>query len=1001
MGYLDTKQKIIETLTGRVAGTQIQPSEHQEFALSLLEYIRSVELISGSTLVGVAQRTTVPVQPDTANTCYVGACSVGDSITFENFHGEDGEALTYTADANVGAIILLTWNKQYWEMTAVPSNVSVTASVINYVTTLRKTYTSVANMNADTNPIGDDGQPVLVGQLVSVYNSASSAENGIYSRTEDGWRIQGNTATQIVQSTGTGTNVAMSQGAVTNEISRIDDKIGKSSGEEINNYGPYDCKAGVIENIPVNIVSGNVIRLKLSGDATFDRIVVYKNKAGMTQLISHAALDTDYTINVDDDLTNIIIYGFGTCSGTISIKLTLGSSTGLCGDIVVLNEKLTTVEEAASKAGTDATNALEKIGVKSELIYNSTIPEEKAGVFYLAKTIEINIPANTDFSLSSVRKYNGRMIAYANTTSYPLEVQNNGTTEFIKDYDITKFLLYVKPDTGSFGDFTFKVETPSIEATGVFKDIADVRDVAEEDVEKSESALSQIGIKGYQKEEIYGPYDCVATKIKTIDVTDKIGGTIILRLTGDASFTRIVVYKNGTSSQLVTYAALNTDYTIEVTDDMTDVTLWGFGTCSGTILATITSDVPSTGLHKEIEEASGGGGEVKPVSPYEGKYGVVMGDSHSSNRLKWVPRICERMGMVYDADENSAIVGTAANSTGVGYEDCCDPMYAQATRAIEQYKAGKPVDFIFFENVHYGAPPADINSVIPFKKLYVAEIGTFTDDSSKESAWFTENFSTLIAGVDKKLGTLLKSTWPVVKYDITFAGTPVAGTTFTIIIDGTSYPTPVEEGDTLETLVARVGVWVFDENNWKTSVSGKVMTLTYIGSGTAPTLTITYDAGTSGVTISSKRSSNTQYVFRYFNSRDLSNWETSSYWVKQGGWSIAGIMGAVEILKENIPAAEIIVVVVPCYGLYKKTFNTDTGQDMAAFYKSSFYKTNRARAESIIAVANFYNLKCIDIEKTWGVSLHNWWEFNPEGDVHPNQKGYNRMADTICRELGM
>lgn len=123
-GYSDTKQKIIDSLMNREVGTQIQPENHQDFALSLLEYIRSVELVSGSTLIGIATRTTVPVQSDESFECYISSCGKGQSITFENFHGFDGNALTCTSEGDSAYFILLTWNKQYWEMTQIETSVS-------------------------------------------------------------------------------------------------------------------------------------------------------------------------------------------------------------------------------------------------------------------------------------------------------------------------------------------------------------------------------------------------------------------------------------------------------------------------------------------------------------------------------------------------------------------------------------------------------------------------------------------------------------------------------------------------------------------------------------------------------------------------------------------------------------------------------------------------------------------------------------------------------------
>ena len=149
MGYLDTKQKIIETLTGRVAGTQIQPSEHQEFALSLLEYIRSVELISGSTLIGIAERNTAPVQPDTANACYIAACPKGEEIIFENFHGEDGEPIKIGPNEYSAQIVILLWNRQCWSVVLVETNMIINSTMEDMENFLKEA-TDTINTNRES-----------------------------------------------------------------------------------------------------------------------------------------------------------------------------------------------------------------------------------------------------------------------------------------------------------------------------------------------------------------------------------------------------------------------------------------------------------------------------------------------------------------------------------------------------------------------------------------------------------------------------------------------------------------------------------------------------------------------------------------------------------------------------------------------------------------------------------------------------------------------------------
>ena len=45
-GYDDTYKMIVSTLMGRPNGTEIQPENHQAYALNMLNYIRSLELVA-------------------------------------------------------------------------------------------------------------------------------------------------------------------------------------------------------------------------------------------------------------------------------------------------------------------------------------------------------------------------------------------------------------------------------------------------------------------------------------------------------------------------------------------------------------------------------------------------------------------------------------------------------------------------------------------------------------------------------------------------------------------------------------------------------------------------------------------------------------------------------------------------------------------------------------------------------------------------------------------
>lgn len=114
-GYSDTRQLIIDTLMGRPAGTEIQPEDHQAFALALNDYIRSVELVAGNaTPIGFADADTVPIQPNNGQAVYMSSVGGAQMVTFSNFIDQNGSPISVTSTANVIKLVTLLWNGKYW-----------------------------------------------------------------------------------------------------------------------------------------------------------------------------------------------------------------------------------------------------------------------------------------------------------------------------------------------------------------------------------------------------------------------------------------------------------------------------------------------------------------------------------------------------------------------------------------------------------------------------------------------------------------------------------------------------------------------------------------------------------------------------------------------------------------------------------------------------------------------------------------------------------------------
>lgn len=193
-GYDDTYNMIISTLMGRPNGTEIQPENHQAFALNMLEYIRSLELLANAPFIGVATPTTQPVQPDDSRACYIAGVAQDRTTIFQNFHDMNGDPISITNGEMEACLVIFVWNAQYWSAETVPTNIisSADQAYFFYNLTIRKTYESVSDMNADVSaPVGNDGKYIKVGEIVSVHNEDDPTEDAIYSWEEGPrWQLQ-------------------------------------------------------------------------------------------------------------------------------------------------------------------------------------------------------------------------------------------------------------------------------------------------------------------------------------------------------------------------------------------------------------------------------------------------------------------------------------------------------------------------------------------------------------------------------------------------------------------------------------------------------------------------------------------------------------------------------------------------------------------------------------------------------------------------------------------
>lgn len=127
-GYDDTRQLIIDTLMGRPAGTEIQPEDHQAFALAIIDYVRSVELLAGNAFIGFAEADTIPVQSDKGQCFYISIVKPGQTVNFVNFIDYNGDAISISSPSNKISLVTLIWNTEYWSSQIVTLDAITTGS---------------------------------------------------------------------------------------------------------------------------------------------------------------------------------------------------------------------------------------------------------------------------------------------------------------------------------------------------------------------------------------------------------------------------------------------------------------------------------------------------------------------------------------------------------------------------------------------------------------------------------------------------------------------------------------------------------------------------------------------------------------------------------------------------------------------------------------------------------------------------------------------------------
>lgn len=380
--YDDIKQEIISTLMGKPVGTEIRPEKQQEYELNMLDYIRSLELISASSFMGIAESNTAPIQPNNSRVCYIGGVSKDETIVFSNFIDQNGQPISITT-GNDGAFVVFIWNTQYWTSQTFLTDIITQIEQNSYSYNIKKTYDSFASMENDTvYPIGTDGNLINIGDIVTIVNPNNPSENAIYSRIQGGWQSQSGIFGELKQELGNDPNSTISQKIIT----------------VLFDQGYLYCGIATPSSSPIANLSKIFYLAKSAGTYTnFDNLNIYNDSLAVFAIDS--GVWNKYQIT--PEYSNILIDAF--------IDGWVGSDKKLFINYISRNDPTNGSNISIFVSDRDGNNA-------KQAVYYSSLPGVKSGIEQLSPmpivdnlgtiTLTINWDAVPDFFNASIDPVN-------------------------------------------------------------------------------------------------------------------------------------------------------------------------------------------------------------------------------------------------------------------------------------------------------------------------------------------------------------------------------------------------------------------------------------------------------------------------------------------------------------------------------------------------------------------------------------------------------------------
>ena len=393
---------------------------------------------------------------------------------------------------------------------------------------------------------------------------------------------------------------------------------------------------------------------------------------------------------------------------------------------------------------------------------------------------------------------------------------------------------------------------------------------------------------------------------------------------------------------------------------------------------------------------------LKSTLPFNGKELFTIGDSECAGGI-WQKRVSEITGCIFDQEKNSKPGSTLSLGGTSMYGSSLEMGLIRVTNLVkEKYHP----DYIILENVNdqsaWSYPDGRLGAITDN-----AHFITNLLDGGLKSDWDSDAV-TLLASIpseNRQFGTSIQLTANVAGKNVKITSMPTKNGNVKLRLhedayNHKDYVISVSSTDTLMQILDKILEYDYEWFVDTLDSEGTGVDFSYHGSKGQSNVNVTLiDVDNTGMQISvsdtdqAKSVTLKHYYGKTLNDNDwtnINNWRDTVKFYE--AWK-----GVIEYCLKNFPTAQLYILVFPHLGnVYPADYlNADSSYNMEA-YRSAFSNV-KSLYSAQRALAEYYNLPCIDLVANMGISPANMAAWFPDGNVHPTNEGFRYLGEKIAK----